>query len=1101
MAGILNRLLALEEREKSRVLVMFLLYLVVVAAGFVVGRTVSSTLFLNRLAPEWLPFAYASAAAGVCVVSLLYAAVASRLPRIRFFQLTLGLFALLLLGFRALVEVAPSSLVVVGSLYVLVDAFSVLAVTQFWTLACELFTSREARRVFSLVGAGSTVGMLTLGAFTHWTVGLLGTENLLVVMSLLLAAGVALLAAVRRIQARQAAADSVGGLNRWQGTERPEQVRGGLAADLVRLFKSRNLAVVACITILMAGVITIIDFQWKVSARDAFSGDEAGLASYFGLFNLVVGFLSLLVQLFVTGRVLGDLGVLPALMMLPLSLLGTSAGVLLASATAITLASGTAAAGANSLLRFTVQTTSVQLLFRPVPAQFRPRAEALVEGVLKPLTTVATGLLIAATAAWLCPRDLSWVAVGLITVWILLNFSARKHYVEALGERIRSRRLDLEGSHIPLDDATVSAVRKAMAGADESAVIGALDLVRALPERDWCHEVAVLLDSPSPQVRHLALAYIEEKGGPHHLAPRSRLQDKDPLMRAAAARAVGAILRHECASSLAPVLRDPDIAVRAAAAATIVRHCDQEDREQGLKFLHALATAPEPGRRAAAARAIATTDGLMDAAVTLALLKDPDPLVADAAAASVSPNRASDAVVDALVALLASPRTFRSASSVLVRLSDRAVPFVAAALRDRNRSFALRMRLPRLLSDIGSPAAMAVVESSLDAPDPPLRSSLAQQAASLRRRKILPSLGHDAVHALVRKEAEAYFQAAVHKAECRLDKGSLLLDALDSVQLTSSRTILHLLYLAHPDDRFPLVAQGISSANAAVRSDALELLDYTLTGDDRNMVMAIFDAKDAQAQADAAARFLPRAAPLPLPERLVEMVQGPDRWLAACALHEAADRGVSELVPHALRIAREGTPFLAQTALGVLRKLGRQDEFEKLVLECAGSARPLVAETAAAALRGGKMATIVERVLFLKSVDLFSQIPGNVLSRIAEIAREERVPEGTVLLRQGDAGSGLYVVMQGRLSIKVDGVEVATLADKQFFGEMSLFDAEPVSGTVTSTTEVDLLRIEPHDFSDLMTERVEVAHGLIAVLIRRLRSAGQLTSVKLRSKS
>lgn len=135
------------------------------------------------------------------------------------------------------------------------------------------------------------------------------------------------------------------------------------------------------------------------------------------------------------------------------------------------------------------------------------------------------------------------------------------------------------------------------------------------------------------------------------------------------------------------------------------------------------------------------------------------------------------------------------------------------------------------------------------------------------------------------------------------------------------------------------------------------------------------------------------------------------------------------------------------------------------------------------------MLTVVEKVLFLKSVDIFRSIPGPVLSRVAEIAREQQLDEGVEIIRQGDRGKGLYVVVKGVARLTVDGVEVAQLGEREFFGEMSLFDAEPTSATVTALTDIDLLKVEPSDFSDLMAERVEISHGLISVLIRRLRAA------------
>jgi CRP-like cAMP-binding protein len=175
------------------------------------------------------------------------------------------------------------------------------------------------------------------------------------------------------------------------------------------------------------------------------------------------------------------------------------------------------------------------------------------------------------------------------------------------------------------------------------------------------------------------------------------------------------------------------------------------------------------------------------------------------------------------------------------------------------------------------------------------------------------------------------------------------------------------------------------------------------------------------------------------------------------------------------------------------------EAYRNLLSGMASDPRPLVADYANKRYEGAPMLTIIEKVLFLKSVALFKQIPGPVLSRVAEIAQENLYDEGSVVLEQGTPGRGLFVVMRGKARVEIDGYPVATLGEKEFFGEMSLFDAEPASGSIIAQEELDLLRVEPQDFSDLMEERVEIAHGLLSVLIRRLRNMSQATSEMKRS--
>ena len=309
---------------------------------------------------------------------------------------------------------------------------------------------------------------------------------------------------------------------------------------------------------------------------------------------------------------------------------------------------------------------------------------------------------------------------------------------------------------------------------------------------------------------------------------------------------------------------------------------------------------------------------------------------------------------------------------------------------------------------------------------------------------------------------------------------------------------MELLSIAHPGPDFTSVVQGFESHRMASRSDAIELLDNTLKGTQRQDILAVFEAPDVTAQAAYADQRWP--APRQTDEdRLRAFLRDSDRWLAACAAQLIGSQDRQSLTAELHTLLEDRNPFMVQSVLGPLRALSTADEFHALVAGFATDPRPLVATYAAAHARRENMLTIVEKVLFLKSVDIFCNIPGPVLSRVAEIAREELFDQGAVVISQGELGSGLYVVVGGEAQLTVDGVEVARLGESEFFGEMSLFDAEPTSATVIAGTDLDVLKVEPLDFSDLMAERVEISHGLISVLIRRLRLAGQQTSERARS--
>jgi CRP-like cAMP-binding protein len=137
------------------------------------------------------------------------------------------------------------------------------------------------------------------------------------------------------------------------------------------------------------------------------------------------------------------------------------------------------------------------------------------------------------------------------------------------------------------------------------------------------------------------------------------------------------------------------------------------------------------------------------------------------------------------------------------------------------------------------------------------------------------------------------------------------------------------------------------------------------------------------------------------------------------------------------------------------------------------------------------MLSTIERVLFLKSVELFSQVPGEDLAQVALIASEELRDMGDDVFLEGDPGDSLYLVLEGKVRVHSGGKTISELGARECFGEMAILDAAPRSASVTAISDTSLLKVSREDFQDIMAEKPQIASGIIRVLTRRLRdSAG-----------
>ena len=133
------------------------------------------------------------------------------------------------------------------------------------------------------------------------------------------------------------------------------------------------------------------------------------------------------------------------------------------------------------------------------------------------------------------------------------------------------------------------------------------------------------------------------------------------------------------------------------------------------------------------------------------------------------------------------------------------------------------------------------------------------------------------------------------------------------------------------------------------------------------------------------------------------------------------------------------------------------------------------------------MISTVEKVLFLKSIELFSQIPGEDVAQIAQITDEVHYEEGDEIFSEGDAGDTMYFIIDGQVRVHQGGNDIAVLGAREVVGELAVLDSEPRSASISALSALTLLKISRDDFNEILAEKTEIARGIIKELTRRLR--------------
>lgn len=186
-------------------------------------------------------------------------------------------------------------------------------------------------------------------------------------------------------------------------------------------------------------------------------------------------------------------------------------------------------------------------------------------------------------------------------------------------------------------------------------------------------------------------------------------------------------------------------------------------------------------------------------------------------------------------------------------------------------------------------------------------------------------------------------------------------------------------------------------------------------------------------------------------------------------------------------------------AIALLEESGKADEWAEPLGRLLSEAAPFVrAQLKSEPSRAGEtphMLTPLEKVLFLRKVDLFKDLDVRTLTAIASIAEEQTFEAEEVLCREGEVGDTMCCLVEGTVRVlksRKDGtsLELAVIGPPEVVGEMALFEDKPRSATVQTSEKTTALVIGQMAFREIMGEYPQVGVNASRILCRRLREAG-----------
>ena len=867
-------------------------------------------------------------------------------------------------------------------------------------------------------------------------------------------------------------------------------------------------------TLLLWTLFSVVDFCFKNTMKDIYPNAD-DLTRFFGNFIGAQGVICLVVQVFFTRAVIARLGVGTTINFHPAFLLAGTAWMGLRYGYASVL---TTKLGDASML-YTFSDSSYQLLYNPVPPERRAQVRGFIEGYIRPLSLAAAGAFILVANNYLKPlyawghtivtgQQLSWGALAAAVVWLGFASTAKKGYIRAL---LRN----LQGDHLALRQAAATALgsmkepanllllSQTLQSEDPARVVTAVAFLGDFGQVDAAAAIAGLLSHPDSHVRATAASALGKLAPTKYVdALLPLVADADPRVRANAVEALAASHDPSLPERLRPLLHDPATRVRVNTLLCLA------SLEEGPVPAECLPLLSELAQGDATARATATyaLGGLtMDASVDLLteLLRDPELSIrCDAAKAlgRVGSTRAIGPLVEALAGHSELRRAARrSLAAILERCGNVCIQEISQTALSSPRP-EIRSELADVLGRIKDSQVNAPLVALLKDPEWRVRWKVLKSFDRRAHVGPLPENVRAALFQYASDELTAFrqnllnAQALVPKPASESER--LLALALSEDRVKIEERVFHMLGILCGRERMLVIFEKLNSGDARQRADALEALDTLAPKAIGRQVLGLLEPAPLPATGPSQS-----AAPA-----IGALAHHTKPWLRACAafyLGRHANGNAVSLLQTLLadrdEIVRETALFAGWQAL--------QSAWRPQVKAAAESSDPALQRIAQRILSltsptsdrtspppaegSTPMFLTVEKVLLLKSAPLFAGLDSEELAALATIALEKEFASGEVIFEQDQPAHHLYVLIRGKVEVlhhaESTDYPIATLGEKECFGEMAILDDQPRSATIKSLEPSTVLKIDRDSFRELIYERPQIAFAIFKILSNRLR--------------
>ncbi|NQU13769.1 MAG: cyclic nucleotide-binding domain-containing protein [Desulfobacteraceae bacterium] len=1063
MLKTVGKWLNIHEEEISLFLWTALL-LFLIRTSSILFNNFAETAFLKRFGVEYLPIVYVANSISTFVIMGFMTGIMTRLPGSRLLSYMLMYCGISVAALRFVVPLGFDLIYPV--LFVLKSQYEVLLALVFWNLANDLFNTRQSKRLFPLITAGGVVGGI-IGSFaTPSLAKAISMDNLMFAYLVTTMLGAV---AVNRMGKKFPT------LLLPDRKEKKVKKRSNIIQEfkkILPLMKESDLVkVLILLTLLPNIVIPIINYQFNFAVNETYA-TQGGMLAFFGYFRGCMNIVSLIILLFI-GRVYGRWGLPVVLMFHPFNYMIAFLALLLK----FDIVSAMYARVSTNVLRTTMNNPARAILMGLFPVSYR--------GVIRPFlrgTVVRIGVLLGAGIIMISeglfpPRYLSIAAMFFVGGWILTSFFLKRSYSKILLDLISRNMLDLKSleeqdiNQVFKDKKMQAQLVESFLAARGNESIWYVDLLKSQELEDLDSQILKAVKENDDDTKIALLSRLSPDAGQAAVKVLKELADLDkPDLTIAVLQAANRLPSGSSASLNREIFesaQNPE--VKAYALIGLFRQSPQEYRETIDGWL---ASGDASERRAGVTAAGESGEVSYVKKLREILEQEEDGFVLSLILTALSRLGAED-INTLVIPHLSHPlESVRLAALKALEIDGDDAIRIAISTMDDPSEKVHDLAKDRLQAAPYQNAQLLI--ESLNIPRRKVRDGLFALLESLDIKDV-------DVFRFARSQMERCYNYLAESEGLRSmpesEERDLLIAHLENKKHMELENVLRVLATEDSSGQMRAIWRGIFSANARRRANSLEALDDSIDASLSRIILPLLE----ESAPSETLRFGRKNFQLP-----------------------DFDSDKSALCSHFLSKKDWVTVVLT---LYLLAKQGLDGVNKGIVKEHIESDNPYIRQMARRVMemQSGDSAqteedmetemSIPDKILRLKGIEIFEGLAVGELAAVASVTEEAVYPPGDFVIKEGEAGDTMYLVVKGKVSVlkgqegEEGGreIELDRIGAGGYFGEMALFEDVVRSASIRTEEESNLLVLHKQEFTEIVREYPQIALHICKELSGRIR--------------